>query len=104
MCLAQGFPTIEAALLGDLSFGLLLVLILLKPLATSLTLGSGNSGGVFAPALLTGAVLGGAFGQAVEYFAPGMTAGPGRLPWWAWLPYLPGPHVRPSPRFSSSSS
>lgn len=73
----SGFPTIEAALLGDLSFGLLLVLILLKPLATSLTLGSGNSGGVFAPALLTGAVLGGAFGQAVEFFAPGSTAGPG---------------------------
>ena len=72
-----GFPTIEAALLGNLSFGLLLVLILLKPLATSLTLGSGNSGGVFAPALLTGAVLGGAFGQVVEYFAPGVTAGPG---------------------------
>ena len=75
--LGSGFPTIEAVLLGDLSFGLLVVLIFLKPLATSLTLGSGNSGGVFAPALLTGAVLGGAFGQVVDYFAPGMTAGPG---------------------------
>ena len=73
----SGFPTIEAALLGDLSFGLMLVLILLKPIATSLTLGSGNSGGVFAPALLTGAVLGGAFGQVVEFLAPGVTAGPG---------------------------
>jgi CIC family chloride channel protein len=73
----SGFPVIEGSLLGDLSFGLLFVLIFLKPLATSLTLGSGNSGGVFAPALLTGAALGGAFGLAVEYFAPGATAGPG---------------------------
>jgi CIC family chloride channel protein len=73
----SGFPVIEGSLLGRLSFSLLLVLIFLKPVATSLTLGSGNSGGVFAPALFTGAALGGAFGLAVEYFAPGATAGPG---------------------------
>jgi CIC family chloride channel protein len=73
----SGFPVIESALLGQLSFGLLFVLIFLKPLATSLTLGSGNSGGVFAPALFTGAALGGAFGRAVDYFTPGTTAGPG---------------------------
>jgi CIC family chloride channel protein len=42
-----------------------------------LTLGSGNSGGVFAPALFTGAALGGAFGRVVELVAPGATAGPG---------------------------
>jgi CIC family chloride channel protein len=73
----SGFPAIEGALLGQLSFGLLFALIFLKPLATSLTLGSGNSGGVFSPALVTGAALGGAFGRAIEYFAPGATAGPG---------------------------
>lgn len=73
----SGFPVIEAALLGKLSIGLLVALILLKPLATSLTLGSGNSGGVFAPALFTGAALGGAFGLLVERLAPGATAGPG---------------------------
>jgi CIC family chloride channel protein len=73
----SGFPTIEAALLGDLSFGLLLALVFLKPIATSLTLGSGNSGGVFAPALFIGATLGGAFGQVVEYLLPSATAGPG---------------------------
>jgi CIC family chloride channel protein len=72
-----GFATIEAALLGKLPLGLLLGLVILKPLATSFTLGSGNSGGVFAPALFTGAALGGAFGWLVNYFAPGMTAGPG---------------------------
>ena len=73
----SGFAVIEGALLGQLSFGLLLVLVFLKPLATSFTLGSGNSGGVFAPSLFTGAALGGAFGLVVEYFAPGATAGPG---------------------------
>jgi chloride channel protein, CIC family len=73
----SGFAVIEGALLGQLSFVLLFALILLKPLATSLTLGSGNSGGVFAPSLFTGAMLGGAFGLTVEYFAPGTTAGPG---------------------------
>ena len=74
---SSGFHVIESALLGQLSFGLLFALILLKPLATSLTLGSGNSGGVFAPSLFTGAALGGAFGLAVDYLAPGTTAGAG---------------------------
>ncbi len=73
----SGFPVIEDALLGQLSFGLLFALVLLKPIATSLTLGSGNSGGVFAPSLFTGAALGGAFGHLVDFIAPGMTAGPG---------------------------
>ncbi|OIO89373.1 MAG: hypothetical protein AUK02_02505 [Anaerolineae bacterium CG2_30_58_95] len=72
-----GFSTIEDALLGKLSFTLLLALVFLKPLATSLTLGSGNSGGVFAPALFTGAALGGAFGNLVEKLFPDATAGPG---------------------------
>ena len=66
--LGAGFNSIENALSGSSTFAILLVLALLKPLATSLTLGSGNSGGVFAPSLFTGAALGGAFGWAVEYF------------------------------------
>lgn len=74
---SSGFAVIQAALLGKLSLTLLLALILLKPLATSFTLGSGNSGGVFAPSLFTGAALGGAFGQLIELLLPGMTAGPG---------------------------
>ncbi|HBY09077.1 MAG TPA: chloride channel protein [Chloroflexi bacterium] len=73
----SGFPVIESALLGQLSFPLLLALVFLKPIATSLTLGSGNSGGVFAPALFTGAALGGSFGLLVERLLPGATAGPG---------------------------
>ena len=72
-----GFTIIEDALLGKSSFILLLVLIFLKPLATSFTLGSGNSGGVFAPSLFAGAALGGAFGLIIERIFPGATAGPG---------------------------
>jgi CIC family chloride channel protein len=72
-----GFTIIEDALLGKSSFILLFLLIFLKPLATSFTLGSGNSGGVFAPSLFSGAALGGAFGLLVERIFPGATAGPG---------------------------
>jgi CIC family chloride channel protein len=73
----SGFPVIEDTLLGQVPFILLFVLIFLKPLATSLTLGSGNSGGIFAPSLFTGAVLGGAMGKILEAVAPGLTAGAG---------------------------
>jgi len=73
----SGFPVIESTLLGNLPLWLLFALIFLKPLATSLTLGSGNSGGVFAPALFTGAVLGGAFGQVLENLFPGVFANSG---------------------------
>ncbi|RJX33609.1 MAG: CBS domain-containing protein [Desulfurivibrio sp.] len=68
----SGFDFIAQVLQGNASFGLLVMLVFLKPLATSFTLGSGNSGGVFAPSLFTGAMLGGAFGHAVRYLAPSL--------------------------------
>ena len=75
--LADGYDTIKLTLYGQLGAGLLLVLIFLKMLATSFTLGSGNSGGIFAPSLFMGAVAGGVFGFAVNYLFPGVTATPG---------------------------
>ncbi len=72
-----GFGTIEGALNGQVGLGLLLVLVLGKILATSLTLGSGSSGGVFAPALFIGAVLGGAYGQLAQLAFPGIVAASG---------------------------
>lgn len=66
----SGFPFIEAAIQGNASLWLLVILIFLKPLATSFTLGSGNSGGVFAPSLFTGAMLGGAMGHLFSYWFP----------------------------------
>lgn len=75
--MGSGFDTIEHALVGKAPLILLLVLIFLKPVATALTLGSGNSGGVFAPALFTGAALGGAFGYATQAIFPHLNISPG---------------------------
>ncbi|MFQ5882655.1 MAG: chloride channel protein [Candidatus Methylomirabilales bacterium] len=72
-----GFPAIEDALNGRVPFYLLGILIFSKILANSLTLGSGGSGGVFAPALFVGAMLGGAYGNIVHDMFPSFTAGPG---------------------------
>jgi CIC family chloride channel protein len=49
----------------------LVLLPFLKILATSLTLGSGGSGGVFAPGLTIGAAIGGALGMTLHLLAPG---------------------------------
>lgn len=72
-----GLHTIEEALHGNMGLELLLALVLLKILATSVSLGSGSSGGVFAPALFIGAVLGGAFGKLVYGHFPFEVAPPG---------------------------
>ena len=75
--LADGYETIKLTLYGQIGIGILLVLIVLKVLATSMTLGSGSSGGIFAPSLFMGAVAGGAFGYLVNYLFPESTATPG---------------------------
>ncbi|MDX9857240.1 MAG: chloride channel protein [candidate division Zixibacteria bacterium] len=75
--LADGYQTITLTLHGQLDVWLLAVLIVMKILATCFTLGSGNSGGIFAPSLFIGAVSGGAFGVLVNYLFPGSTATPG---------------------------
>lgn len=57
-----GYATVEAILSGQLAgFWLLGLLCLGKGLATSLSLGSGSSGGIFSPSLFMGATLGGGF-------------------------------------------
>lgn len=72
-----GYETIELALHGEILTAAMLALIVMKLLATSLTLGSGGSGGVFAPSLFLGAVLGGGFGNLVHQWLPRITAVPG---------------------------
>ena len=74
---ADGYSTINLALYSKMAFGLLFILIFLKIAATSLTLGSGNSGGIFAPSLFMGAMLGGTFGHIANLYFPEMTASPG---------------------------
>lgn len=69
-----GYATIQDILTGTLQgAGLMLLLCLLKLLATSLTLGSGGSGGIFSPALFLGATLGGSYGLLLHRLIPGFT-------------------------------
>jgi chloride channel protein, CIC family len=72
-----GYATVQDVLSGSLSTLYLLVLLfVLKLLATSLTLGSGASGGVFSPALYMGATLGGAYGIVLKSWFPGLHLSP----------------------------
>jgi CIC family chloride channel protein len=74
-----GLGFIGQAISRDFSMPLLLMtaLLILKILATSLTIGSGNSGGVFAPSLFIGAMVGGIFGTAANNLFPDVAIHPG---------------------------
>jgi chloride channel protein, CIC family len=72
-----GYGWIEAALANDLLLRTALILMVLKLLAVSLTLGSGGSGGVFAPSLFMGAMLGLAFAQIMHDIFPNIITTPG---------------------------
>jgi CIC family chloride channel protein len=66
-----GYGAIEQTLNGDLTPVLVIGLLGFKILATSLTLGSGGSGGVFAPSLFVGAMLGSLFGSTIHFLFSG---------------------------------
>jgi Chloride channel protein EriC len=62
-----GYPVMFKALAGDYALWFLVLLAVGKILATSLTLGVGGSGGVFAPTLFIGLMVGTAFGVVVDH-------------------------------------
>ncbi len=72
-----GYDTINIALYGKMIWYIALALVFVKIIATSLTLGSGGSGGIFAPSLFMGAMLGAFFGYFVHLLFPDISAGPG---------------------------
>ncbi|MCW2978856.1 MAG: chloride channel protein [Solirubrobacterales bacterium] len=72
-----GYPVLEGAIHGKYVVGLLLAFLVGKIVATSLTMAIGGSGGVFAPALFMGAMLGSAFGAGAHDLLPAATAGAG---------------------------
>ena len=72
-----GYESINDALWGRDVRWLLVVLILFKIIATSATLGSGGSGGIFAPSLFIGAMLGSLVGKQANLLYPELTAGAG---------------------------
>ncbi len=75
--LGVGYGGINLSLWQSLSWWALLVLVIYKIIATSVTIGSGGSGGIFAPSLFLGAMAGGFFGTVVHHLFPAVTASPG---------------------------
>jgi len=72
-----GYEVIGKALSNQLLLGVVLSLLILKVVATSLTLGSGGSGGIFAPTLFMGAMLGTAVELVIKILFPSIVAPPG---------------------------
>jgi len=68
-----GYTGIGKAMAGEFVLVTLVALLVLKVIATSFTLGSGGSGGVFAPSLFMGAMLGGIVGIASHNLFPAIT-------------------------------
>ena len=66
-----GYSTIQDILIGGLTAGPFMALLFASKLtATSISLGSGSSGGIFSPSLFMGAAIGGAFGAAAQSILP----------------------------------
>ncbi|WP_319450588.1 chloride channel protein [Mycobacterium sp. RTGN8] len=72
-----GYPVLENAVEGKYVIGMLLLLMIGKMFATSLTIGIGGSGGVFAPTLFIGAMAGTAFGTIAHGLFPAVTESAG---------------------------
>ncbi len=71
--MGTGYDIIDQALHGQFVWQMLLALVFLKLLATTLSFSSGTPGGMFAPTLFIGAMLGGAVGAFEKHFFPGLT-------------------------------
>lgn len=66
-----GYETVES-ILQDTPFTipLLIILLVVKLVLTAISSASGFVGGIFAPSIFLGAVLGSLYGQAIAYFLP----------------------------------
>lgn len=72
-----GYPVLQNAIDGRYAVAMLLLLMFGKIVATSLTIGIGGSGGVFAPTLFIGAMAGSAFGVAAHHLYPSLAIAAG---------------------------
>lgn len=75
--LCGGYGWLELAILGKLSVAMMVGIIFGKTLATSIVLGSGMSGGMFAPALFVGGMTGGVVGFVSNSLFPSLVTQPG---------------------------
>ncbi len=73
--LGNGKDIAQLAFANQVAPSLLIILLLLKPAATVLCLGSGVPGGLFTPSLALGALLGGVLGHVWSWFLPGVPPG-----------------------------
>lgn len=73
----DGYASVNAALVDRIPWTVLGLLLVLKMAATSFTLGSGGSGGVFAPSLFIGAMAGGLLGHLAQHLHGVQSGSPG---------------------------
>ena len=99
-----GYPVMDKAVAGNYVLWFLVLLMLAKMVAASLTIGIGGSGGVFAPSLFTGAMAGTAFGVIAQHlFGASASGRPPSTASSQWGPCLPRPPRRRSPPSPASS-
>jgi len=77
--LGMGYGYLQQAIDGNLAIKTMLLIGIGKIVATSLTVASGGSGGVFAPSLVIGGMLGGALGMVFSNWFPGLGIHPGEF-------------------------
>lgn len=75
--LTGGYGWLELAIKGEIAVSIMLAIIVGKTLATAITIGSGMSGGMFAPALFVGGMSGGFVGFLSNRFFPNIVTEPG---------------------------
>lgn len=75
--MGAGYEYIDQAMHGQFTWQFLAILAGLKILATLLSFTSGTPGGMFAPTLFVGAMLGAAVQGAQHFFLPHLTGSPG---------------------------
>jgi len=74
--LGVGYETIEGTFQHRFVLSTLILLVFVKIIATSITLGTGHSGGIFAPSLFIGATFGAAFGIIMNQWFPQIVSNP----------------------------
>ncbi|MDA0999896.1 MAG: chloride channel protein [bacterium] len=75
--LGVGYPSVNSSLTGRYDLYLLFALLILKLIATTVSYGTGSSGGIFAPTLFMGAMAGGLVAAVSQFFFPGLVTQPG---------------------------
>lgn len=75
--LGVGYDYVDRVLTGDFPWKIVLILAIMKLIATPMCYSSGNAGGIFGPSLFIGAMVGGSVGYGAHSLLPHLTANPG---------------------------